>query len=333
MDSFIFSFLKSTLVDTTKIRSVLGGWLYAYEMPEPPPVQPTPRADSPDEQARANKVAHLKMERTMSMNQSKGLKELAKQARANRDGKEKQQSLDAVDEERGGSAEGASVTMVPKINMHSEEGLSVPSSPDPKSIDASNVGSSVSAVETPVNTATGAISVVETPVNTTTGATSVVETPVNTATGATSVVETPVNTTTGATSAVETPVNTATGATSVVETPVITTTGATSVVETPVNTATGATSAVETPVNTTIGAMETPVSTATGATSGVNNVPAESSIPASKSTSPQPPQPPPVTILNSGFVFSVHRRTVSQVYVVCGVLEMMGCHVQVNHIG
>ena len=228
----------------------------------------------------------------MTISQSKNLKQQARQARANRDGK--LQSVDPVAEEKDGARMGTGlsesaeevdtkmdgpvtmvpekmdgpVTVVPEIRVQSEEGPSVPSSPDPKPIEVavsnSNVGSSVSSppiVEPPVGVAT-------------TGGTSAVEPPVDVAT-------------TGGTSAVEPPVDVATtGGTSAMEPPVdVATTGGTSAVEPPVDVATtGGTSAVEPPVDT---AHSSP------------------SIPATP-----PSQSLPISIQNSGFVFAIHRRTV-----------------------
>ena len=261
-------------MDTTKIRSILGGWLYAYETPEPPPLQSIPRADSPDEQARVSKVHHLKYQRTMSMHQSKGLKEAAKQARANKE----QKALSTMAEERRGTLQGAetpglsqsdegrevmevgSVVAVPEISVHTEEGLSVPSSPDPVPVAVSNdAGSSASVVEPPVDATPGTTSVVEPHVDAMPGTTSVVEPPVDATPGTTSVVEPHVDATPGTTSVVEPPVDATSGTTSV----------------------------VEPPVDATTPSLELPPITTT-----------------------MPPQPPPVNIVNSGFVFAVHRRTV-----------------------
>ena len=185
----------------------------------------------------------------MSMNQSKGLREAAKLARANRELKE-QNGLSTMAEDREGTPAGAetpglsqsdegreavgvgSVTAVPEISVHAEEGLSVPSSPDPVPATASNDAGS-SAFLAPI---------VEPPVDVTAGTTSVVEPPVDTTAGTTLVVEPPVDTSAGATSS-------------------------------------------------------SPMGPPTV-------------LPHTSMAS----QPPPVNIVNSGFVFAVHRRTVS-----CGV--------------
>ena len=60
-------FLQSLPADTTKIRSVLGGYLYAFEIPPPPPVRPTSRSDSPDEVQRKLKKIKIERERTLSL--------------------------------------------------------------------------------------------------------------------------------------------------------------------------------------------------------------------------------------------------------------------------
>lgn len=53
--------------DTTKIRSVLGGWLYAYELPPSSLLPPTRRSDSPDEILRKHQLQKVKRERTLSL--------------------------------------------------------------------------------------------------------------------------------------------------------------------------------------------------------------------------------------------------------------------------
>lgn len=67
--------------DTTKIRSVLGGWLYAYELPSPPPVPTTRRSDSPDEMARREKLERVNRERTLSMKKVEGTRLVAASVR------------------------------------------------------------------------------------------------------------------------------------------------------------------------------------------------------------------------------------------------------------
>lgn len=58
---------QSLPADSTKIRSVLGGFLYAFEIPPPPPVRPTSRSDSPDEVQRQLKKIKIERERTLSL--------------------------------------------------------------------------------------------------------------------------------------------------------------------------------------------------------------------------------------------------------------------------
>ena len=76
---------QSFPADRTKIRSVLGGWLYAYETPGPPPVPPTTRSESPDEIHHRRKLKQLRRERTLSMKKIGLEKEKASKARARRD--------------------------------------------------------------------------------------------------------------------------------------------------------------------------------------------------------------------------------------------------------
>lgn len=59
--------LQSWPSDTTKIRSVLGGWLYAYELPETALLPTTQRADSPDELLRKQKLKKVNRARTLSL--------------------------------------------------------------------------------------------------------------------------------------------------------------------------------------------------------------------------------------------------------------------------
>lgn len=87
---------QSLPADTTKIRSVLGGSLYAFEIPPPPPVRPTSRSDSPDEVQRQLKKIKIERERTLSLKGAQVEKMKAEKAR------EKvarmRQSLDREDE-------------------------------------------------------------------------------------------------------------------------------------------------------------------------------------------------------------------------------------------
>ena len=53
--------------DTTKIRNVLGGWLYAYELPTNALLPTSRRSDSPDEILRVQKLKKVKRERTLSL--------------------------------------------------------------------------------------------------------------------------------------------------------------------------------------------------------------------------------------------------------------------------
>ena len=69
--------------DSTKIRSILGGWLYAYETPPAQTVAPTSRADSPDEVRRQLKVAEVRRERAMSLHTMQEERKRAKIAQAN----------------------------------------------------------------------------------------------------------------------------------------------------------------------------------------------------------------------------------------------------------
>ena len=46
---------------------MLGGYLYAFEIPPPPPVRPTSRSDSPDEVQRQLKKMKIERERTLSL--------------------------------------------------------------------------------------------------------------------------------------------------------------------------------------------------------------------------------------------------------------------------
>ena len=57
-------------MDTTKIRNVLGGWLYAYELPPSPQIPNTDRSESPDEVERQKYLQRLHRDRTMCMTQS-----------------------------------------------------------------------------------------------------------------------------------------------------------------------------------------------------------------------------------------------------------------------
>ena len=73
--------LQNIPSDSTKIRSVLGGWLYAYELPPPPLVPPTPRSDSPDEVKRQLKVEEVRRERALSIHKLEEEKKRAVVAR------------------------------------------------------------------------------------------------------------------------------------------------------------------------------------------------------------------------------------------------------------
>lgn len=64
---FVSHTTQSLPADSTKIRSVLGGFLYAFEIPPPPPVRPTSRSDSPDEVQRQLKKIRIERERTLSL--------------------------------------------------------------------------------------------------------------------------------------------------------------------------------------------------------------------------------------------------------------------------
>lgn len=72
---------QSLPADTTKIRSVLGGYLYAFEIPPPPPVRPTSRSDSPDELQRQLKKIKIERERTLSLKGAHAERVKAKKAR------------------------------------------------------------------------------------------------------------------------------------------------------------------------------------------------------------------------------------------------------------
>ena len=69
--------------DSTKIRSMLGGWLYAYEIPPAPTLTPTARADSPDEARRVAKVTEVRRERAMSLHTIEEERKRARLAQAN----------------------------------------------------------------------------------------------------------------------------------------------------------------------------------------------------------------------------------------------------------
>ncbi len=70
LSSLAHTHIQSIPSDSTKIRSVLGGWLYGYEIPPAPTVTPTSRADSPDEPSRVAKVNEVRRERAMSVNRA-----------------------------------------------------------------------------------------------------------------------------------------------------------------------------------------------------------------------------------------------------------------------
>lgn len=72
---------QSLPADTTKIRSVLGGYLYAFEIPPPPPVRPTSRSDSPDEVQRKLKKIKIERERTLSLKGAQAERLKAQRAR------------------------------------------------------------------------------------------------------------------------------------------------------------------------------------------------------------------------------------------------------------
>ena len=76
-------YTQSIPSDSTKIRSILGGWLYAYETPPALTVAPTSRADSPDEVRRQQKVAEVRRERAMSLHTMQEERKRAKIAQAN----------------------------------------------------------------------------------------------------------------------------------------------------------------------------------------------------------------------------------------------------------
>lgn len=57
--------------DTTKIRNVLGGWLYAYELPSEALLPTVRRSDSPDELVRQEKLQQVKRQRTLSLKEIK----------------------------------------------------------------------------------------------------------------------------------------------------------------------------------------------------------------------------------------------------------------------
>lgn len=87
---------QSLPADSTKIRSVLGGFLYAFEIPPPPPVRPTSRSDSPDEVQRQLKKIKIERERTLSL---KGAQvERIKAQRAREKVARMQQSMEREDE-------------------------------------------------------------------------------------------------------------------------------------------------------------------------------------------------------------------------------------------
>ena len=74
-------YTQSLPADTTKIRSVLGGYLYAFEIPPPPPVRPTSRSDSPDEVQRKLKKIKIERERTLSLKGAQAERLKAQRAR------------------------------------------------------------------------------------------------------------------------------------------------------------------------------------------------------------------------------------------------------------
>ncbi len=62
---------------------MLGGWLYAYEIPPAPTLTPTARADSPDEARRVAKVTEVRRERAMSLHTIEEERKRARLAQAN----------------------------------------------------------------------------------------------------------------------------------------------------------------------------------------------------------------------------------------------------------
>ena len=103
--------IQSLPADSTKIRSVLGGFLYAFEIPPPPPVRPTSRSDSPDEVQRQLKKIKIERERTLSlkgaqmerMKAQKAREKVSqmKQSKAREDAAEKEEEADDSDEHDG----------------------------------------------------------------------------------------------------------------------------------------------------------------------------------------------------------------------------------------
>ena len=60
-------FVQNWPSDTTKIRSVLGGWLYAYELPVSSLLPTVRRSDSPDEILRKEQLRKVDRQRTLSL--------------------------------------------------------------------------------------------------------------------------------------------------------------------------------------------------------------------------------------------------------------------------
>ena len=97
--------------DGTKIRSVLGGWLYAYEIPQPPSLVPVAASDSPDEMIRRRRLDELRRERTLSLQHAEEAKEKAGRARAR------------VEQARAARARGETVEEGEEAEAVGEEGV------------------------------------------------------------------------------------------------------------------------------------------------------------------------------------------------------------------
>ena len=107
---FMFYLCTQSLpADTTKIRSVLGGYLYAFEIPPPPPVRPTSRSDSPDEVQRKLKKIKIERERTLSL---KGAQAERLKAQRAREKVAKMQHSEGVTKIAEGEGEGEGVMEV-----------------------------------------------------------------------------------------------------------------------------------------------------------------------------------------------------------------------------
>ncbi len=97
------AFLQNWPSDSTKIRSVLGGWLYAYELPSASLLPTTCRSDSPDDLLRRHHLKKVNRERTMSLKQIGDSKALAGHVRE----KLARKGLREMEEGQGRGGQGA----------------------------------------------------------------------------------------------------------------------------------------------------------------------------------------------------------------------------------